>query len=57
MTMETLGCSTAGKGGGYIGLANKKFGYLKCFNLYYFTKYIVIISFTQKCYPVTYYVG
>lgn len=37
MTMETLGCSTAGEGeggGGYIGLANKKFGYLNIFKMF-----------------------
>lgn len=34
MTMETLGCSTDGRGGGYIGLANKKFGYLNIFKMF-----------------------
>lgn len=41
MIMEILGCFMVG-GGGYIGLVNKKFGYLKCFNFYYFIKYIVM---------------
>lgn len=44
MIMEILGCFMVG-GGGYIGLVNKKFGYLKCFNFYYFIKYIVIMLF------------